>query len=93
MMTTPQAVHHSELEVVPPRHAPAPKHEQYGGLEYHPDQAPCRARTICGLRPTTFFLVLALILVILVAGIGGGIGGTIAVKNAKKYAQPKCFIL
>lgn len=83
-MDRPQALRHSELEVVPPREATAPKYEQYSSPEYRPDQATREARTIFGLRPTTFFLILALVLVILAAGIGGGVGGTIAVKNAKK---------
>ncbi|KAK0122650.1 hypothetical protein ONS96_009688 [Cadophora gregata f. sp. sojae] len=42
-----------------------------------------KGRTMCGVRPATFFLSLALVLVILAAGIGGGVGGTMAVNNAK----------
>ncbi|PVH83239.1 hypothetical protein DL98DRAFT_513502 [Cadophora sp. DSE1049] len=42
-----------------------------------------KERTMCGVRPATFFLSLALVLVILAAAIGGGVGGTMAVNNAK----------
>lgn len=68
---------------MPQQDAAAPKYELYGGSGYRPDQAAPQARKILGLRPTTFFLALALVLVILAAAIGG-VGGTIAVKNAKK---------
>ena len=41
--------------------------------------------SVCGMRPVTFFLVLALIFTIVVAAVGGGVGGSMAVENAKRY--------
>ncbi|KAF8867385.1 hypothetical protein BDZ45DRAFT_734650 [Acephala macrosclerotiorum] len=93
-MSLPEAYSHSQLEVVP-QQTPLPKPYEYsnhgqlapsydGGFAYHDQsQTLVKEKTICGLRTTTFFLVLALILVILAAGIGGGVGGTMAVNNAK----------
>ncbi|KAI1075655.1 hypothetical protein F5B20DRAFT_558911 [Whalleya microplaca] len=43
-------------------------------------------RTICGLRRTTFILLVALIVVIIAAAVGGGVGGSLAVQNARKSA-------
>ena len=48
---------------------------------YHPEST--KRREVLGLRFTTFFLVLALIVVILAAAIGAGVGATSAVHNAK----------
>ncbi|KAI0186048.1 hypothetical protein EV127DRAFT_484559 [Xylaria flabelliformis] len=64
------------------------------GLEVAPDlpkpldQAPVfyppvQERTICGIRPVTFFLSIALAVVVIAAAVGGGIGGSLAVQNAK----------
>jgi hypothetical protein len=49
---------------------------------YYPAEAP-QKREILGLRFTTFFLALALIVVVLAAAIGAGVGATSAVHNAK----------
>jgi hypothetical protein len=90
-MAAPQVAIHEGLEVFEPRTNPAetykqdaPYAEQQIGGHYWPEQDGGRERKLCGLRTTTFFLTLALILVILAAGIGGGVGATSAVKNAKK---------
>ncbi|CZR61210.1 uncharacterized protein PAC_11106 [Phialocephala subalpina] len=99
-MSYPEVYQHSQLEVVP-QQTPLPKPYQYsnhnqglpapsydGSYGYQDQgQAPVKEKSICGLRTTTFFLVLALILVILAAGIGGGVGGTMAVNNAKNSAK------
>lgn len=42
---------------------------------------------LCGLRPATFFLSLALLIVILAAAIGGGVGGSMAAHNKQKLAD------
>ncbi|KAJ2991722.1 hypothetical protein NUW58_g2412 [Xylaria curta] len=52
------------------------------------DQAPVspplpQERTICGIRPVTFFLSVALAVVIIAAAVGGGVGGSLAVQSAK----------
>lgn len=41
-------------------------------------------RRICGLRRSTFFLSVVLVLVIVAAAIGGGVGGSIAVERARE---------
>lgn len=48
-----------------------------------------KPRQICGLRASTFWLLLALLAVIVAAAVGGGVGGSMAVANAKKarYAR------
>jgi hypothetical protein len=76
-MAAPQVAIHEGLEVFEPRTNPAETYKQ--DAPYAEQQ-----RKLCGLRTTTFFLTLALILVILAAGIGGGVGATSAVNNAKK---------
>jgi hypothetical protein len=92
-MAAPQVAIHEGLEVFEPRTNPAkietykqdaPYSEQQIGGHYRPEHDGGRERTLFGLRTTTFFLTLALILVILAAGIGGGVGATSAVNNAKK---------
>lgn len=82
MASSPQAAYHSGLEVAPPQVVPETKYGQgYGYSDPQPHQPV--DRTVCGVRPATFWLLLALLLVILAAGIGGGVGGTLAVNNAK----------
>lgn len=90
-MAAPEVYHpHSELEVTPqPVVLPKSYHEAAPGYSPGYYDAPMKPhevkeQRICGLRKTTFFLALALLLVILAAGIGGGVGGTMAVNNAKK---------
>ena len=85
-MAAPEAYAHSELEVAPQQSPLPAKYKPYDAVpEYYEGPVdPRDERTICGLRTTTFFLALALLLVILAAGIGGGVGGTMAVNNAKK---------
>jgi hypothetical protein len=90
-MAAPQVAVHEGLEVFEPRTHPAetykqdaPYSEQQIGGHYGPEHnGGGRERKLCGLRTTTFFLTLALILVI-AAGKGGGVGATSAVNNAKK---------
>jgi len=87
MASAPQPLKHSELEVVQPvfgggklaqpYHSPVPGRQAGENLE--------EKRTICGVRSTTFILLLALLFVIVAAGVGGGVGGSLAVNNAKKY--------
>lgn len=73
----------------PSSYAPQPSngHVDQAGLEYVPcpTTSQSKDRTICGLRGTTFCLVLALIFVIIAAAVGGGVGGSLAVNSAKKY--------
>ena len=96
-MATPQVAVHEGLEVFHPSanpHLAEPykqgklySDQQIGGGQpnrYYGTEDGGRERKLCGLRPTTFVLTLALILVILAAGIGGGVGATSAVNNAKK---------
>jgi hypothetical protein len=90
-MAAPQVAVHEGLEVFEPRTNPAetykqnaPYSEQQIGGHYGPNHDGGRERRLYGLRATTFFLTLALVLVILAAGIGGGVGATSAVNNAKK---------
>ncbi len=89
-MATPEVLTHSDLEVAPEQSKPRIADKYYANdpsaapeYYYNPNDKP--ARTICGLRATTFFLTVALILVIIVAAVGGGVGGTVAVNNAKRY--------
>ena len=41
-------------------------------------------KTICGLRRTTFGLVVVIVVLIVAGAVGGGVGGSIAVCNARK---------
>ncbi|GAP86266.1 hypothetical protein SAMD00023353_1801490 [Rosellinia necatrix] len=50
---------------------------------------PVPERTICGMRRTSFFLSVALLVVILAAAVGGGVGGSLAVQNAKSTCASK----
>jgi hypothetical protein len=43
-----------------------------------------KERRICGLRQSTFFLSVVLVLVIVAAAVGGGVGGSIAVERARE---------
>lgn len=91
MSSSPEVVTYSDMEAIPGQQkAVADKsyseQDQNVPPQYYynsPDGS--KERTICGLRTTTFFLTVALILVILAAGIGGGVGGTMAVNNAKRF--------
>ncbi|CZS89596.1 uncharacterized protein RCO7_02513 [Rhynchosporium graminicola] len=86
---------HSDLEVSPPGqhqvtvadkfYADQPPQSAVPPNYYYasPESDARKQRTICGVRPATFFLSLALVVVTLVAAIGGGVGGTMAVNNAK----------
>jgi hypothetical protein len=90
-MSFPEVVSHQEgLEVDNSKTRPFDKYvvnhgaideqaDPHDGHYYYPQQ-----REICGLRRTTFFLILTLTIVVLAAGIGGGVGATTAVNNAKK---------
>lgn len=85
-MASPEVYRHSDLEVAPQHtvlHKPYREAVPNYGQQF-PNQAPRKERTVWGIRMTTFFLTLALILVILATGIGGGVGGTMAANNAKK---------
>jgi hypothetical protein len=44
--------------------------------------APAEKRKFCGLRTSTFTLLVLLILVIVIAAVAGGVGGSIAVDKA-----------
>lgn len=45
------------------------------------------SRYICGLRTTTFWLLIVLLVVILAAGIGGGVGGALAHNQSHNSAK------
>lgn len=45
-------------------------------------QYPQQPRLICGLRRTTFWLLVALAALIVVGAVGGGVGGSIAAKKS-----------
>lgn len=44
-------------------------------------------RTICGLTPVTFWVLVALIFILCAGAIGGGVGGSIAVQSNKNAAE------
>ncbi|KAH7380959.1 hypothetical protein BKA64DRAFT_713513 [Cadophora sp. MPI-SDFR-AT-0126] len=106
MSSSPEVYHpppHSDLEVSSPGHntvtmadkfysdrpqEAVPPQYYYGS----PEGDARKERTMCGVRPVTFVLSLALVLVILAAAIGGGVGGTMAVNNAKSENNNKAAI-
>ena len=47
-----------------------------------------RPRRICGLKPLSFWLVLAVIMVVIVGAIGGGVGGALADQKNSSSASP-----
>ena len=68
------------------QHLPQPEQTYRPETQPNPPSYPqesTKRREILGLRFTTFFLVLALIVVILAVAIGAGVGATNAVHNAK----------
>lgn len=83
MSSDPQVLHHSELEVAPSQFV-ASKGPQPYDQQVVPGKFEEQKRTICGLRASTFLLLLVLLLVTLAAGIGGGVGGKMAVNSAKR---------
>ena len=77
--------HHYGIEVtVPPHGTPQPT-TQYGGHQNHyaQDGQMKPEPRIMGMRRTTFFLTVALVLVIVAGAVGGGVGGGLAVKDAE----------
>ncbi|KAI9722683.1 MAG: hypothetical protein M1812_001614 [Candelaria pacifica] len=54
----------------------------------HNEEPPPPSRTICGLRPATFWLALALGAVIIIAAVGGGVGGSLAAKRSSSKPTP-----
>ena len=63
-------------------HAPADK-SYAPGLKNEIADWQAAYPTICGLRLTTFWLLILLAIVIVAAAVGGGVGGSLAVQNAK----------
>lgn len=55
-----------------------------GAYSTHPPSESPR-RTMCGLVPSSFWLLMALIVVIIVAAVGGGVGGSMAVSSAREF--------
>ncbi|KAG9250318.1 uncharacterized protein F5Z01DRAFT_677878 [Emericellopsis atlantica] len=51
--------------------------------EHEPKESRPKQRTICGLVPAVFILLVTLAVVIIAAAVGGGVGGSMAVKNAR----------
>lgn len=71
------------------------EHESYSGdrKEYtygHTENEGHQPKTICGLRPATLWLALALGAVIVIAAVGGGVGATLAAKRLWSYGP--CLI-
>lgn len=44
-----------------------------------------RRKTMCGLTPAVFILLVTLAMIIVAAAVGGSVGGSVAVKNARLY--------
>ena len=84
----------SGLEVVPSTKDPALTTTLYAPSEYPPTdtgtyynasslpQGSQQPRLICGLRRTTFWLLVVLATLIVVGAVGGGVGGSIAAKKS-----------
>jgi hypothetical protein len=49
-------------------------------------------RAICGIRRTTFLLLVIVAVLIVAGGIGGGVGGSIAVQKARNSAPDSSFV-
>ncbi|KAI9747891.1 MAG: hypothetical protein M1835_001946 [Candelina submexicana] len=58
--------------------------EEYAHNEEHPHPL----RTICGLRPATFWLSVALGILIIIAAVGGGVGGSLGAKRSSPQSSP-----
>lgn len=87
---TPEAVY-SHTTQYPPKWEP-PAHRPSTPPEVAPRGRSCWGRrTICGLAPVVFILLVTLAVVIVAAAVGGGIGGSLAVKNARSYVMTYSF--
>lgn len=76
----PEAVHPPPINEKGPSPGPVAPHRL--PLAFSPN-AP--EKRICGLRRTTFILLVLLALVIVAASVGGGVGGSRAVDGAYEY--------
>ena len=99
----PQSPYHQDPEFVPTKSPPphtspsqpsdwsyrdseATKFERYPE-PYGETSEPKRSQNICGLRPVTFWILVALIFLICAGAIGGGVGGSLAVQSSKSAAD------
>jgi hypothetical protein len=93
------------LEAVPNTDAPYPRypeeHNGYGdkyasrpGLDHtiHAFSQPASSDRLCGLRRTTFWLVMVIVVLVVAGAIGGGIGGWMVEKKVNRYAGSKCYL-
>lgn len=95
----PEAVPHESLEVVQPgleayvnNHSPTHELQKKHGLSRDAPSSHPSNRKICGLRPTTFMLTLAVVfLIMLLAGVGGGLG-SVAQENMQKLSAAQSKI-
>ena len=94
----------SDLEVDGRNNLPVPCQKQSEGYKYYNgeeqcDQHPCnrcssdprpQSRRVCGLRPVTFFLSIALAAFVVLAAIAAGVAGSFAAKrgDARYYCLP-----
>lgn len=87
---TPDYGYQEEKQILAPEKEIAPHHNLQPDTEYNVHG---RAQwwtqpsgKICGLRPVTFWLSLALAVVIVVGALAGGVGGALATRHASSNA-------
>jgi hypothetical protein len=93
------------LQAVPNTEAPYPYYPEEhtgGGDKYtsqpgsnHPIYAlsqPASNNRLCGLRRTTFWLVIVIVVLVIAGAIGGGIGGWQVEKKDNRYGESKCCL-